>query len=148
MRKKMYWGIVTLIILLLGATAVLLLRDTDTEPEVIYKTDLETTRTPETPIAGFSFDFSVKLPTDAELPKYSEDKLIKLLHKASGELRDMGDEYVTQSRSLMEVAKEADFAKMMDLHRQERELGRVYRLLSSERRERIHDIHQYIGTLK
>ncbi len=51
MRKKMYWGIVTLIILILGVTAVLLLRDTDTEPEVIYKTDVEPARKTETPIA-------------------------------------------------------------------------------------------------
>ncbi len=47
----MYWGITTLVILLVGATAVLLLQDTDTEPEVIYKTDVEPARTPETPIA-------------------------------------------------------------------------------------------------
>jgi len=51
MRKKMYWGIGTLIILLLGVTAVLLLRDTDTDPEVIYKTDVEPARKTETPIA-------------------------------------------------------------------------------------------------
>ena len=51
MSKKMYWGIVTLIILLLGVTAVLLLRDTDTEPEVIYKTDVEPAKNTETPIA-------------------------------------------------------------------------------------------------
>jgi len=51
MRKKMYWGIVTLIILLLGVTAVLLLRDTDTDPEIIYKTDVEPARKTETPIA-------------------------------------------------------------------------------------------------
>ena len=51
MKKKMYWGIVTLIILILGITAVLLLRDTDTEPEVIYKTDVEPARKTETPIA-------------------------------------------------------------------------------------------------
>ncbi|RKU27353.1 hypothetical protein C6497_11425 [Candidatus Poribacteria bacterium] len=51
MRNRKYWGIVTLIILLLGVTAVLLLRDTDTEPEVIYKTDVEPARKTETQIA-------------------------------------------------------------------------------------------------
>ena len=50
MRKKMYWGIGTLILLLIGVTAVLLLRDKDTEPEVIYKTDVEPARKTETPI--------------------------------------------------------------------------------------------------
>ena len=39
MRKKMYWGIATLIILILGAgvAAVLFMYNTDTEPNVIYK---------------------------------------------------------------------------------------------------------------
>ena len=49
-EKENVLGIVTLIILLLGVTAVLLLRDTDTEPEVIYKTDVEPARKTETPI--------------------------------------------------------------------------------------------------
>lgn len=40
MRKKLYWGITTLVVLLLGVNAFLLLRNTDTEPtkpKVIYK---------------------------------------------------------------------------------------------------------------
>ena len=46
MRNKMYWGFCALIILLLGVSAVLLLRDTDidTEPEVVY------TAPPEQPV--------------------------------------------------------------------------------------------------
>ncbi|MYF98756.1 hypothetical protein F4212_06410 [Candidatus Poribacteria bacterium] len=37
MRKKMIWGSAILIILLIGVSAVLLMRNTDTEPEKVYK---------------------------------------------------------------------------------------------------------------
>ena len=37
MRKKLYWGLVILIVLLLGVSAFLLLRNTDTVPKTIYK---------------------------------------------------------------------------------------------------------------
>ena len=44
MRNKMYWGFAALILLLLGVSAVLLLRHTDTELKVVY------TALPEQPI--------------------------------------------------------------------------------------------------
>ncbi|MYF97688.1 hypothetical protein F4212_00925 [Candidatus Poribacteria bacterium] len=41
MKRKHYWGIATLIILLIGASVFLLLRNTDTEPIVVYNGDVE-----------------------------------------------------------------------------------------------------------
>ena len=41
MKKKMIWGITTLIVLLLGVNAFLLLRNTDTEPEKEVHIDVE-----------------------------------------------------------------------------------------------------------
>ncbi len=46
----MYWGILTLIILIIGTGVFLLMRDTDTEPTVIYNYT-EPARATETPIA-------------------------------------------------------------------------------------------------
>ena len=37
MTRRIYWGIATLIILLIGVSAVLLLRNTDTEPVKVYR---------------------------------------------------------------------------------------------------------------
>ena len=36
MTRRVYWGLAFLIILLLGVSAVLLMRDTDTEPKIVY----------------------------------------------------------------------------------------------------------------
>ena len=41
MTRKIYWGIAILIVLLLGVTAVLLTRTTDTEPNPVYRGDRE-----------------------------------------------------------------------------------------------------------
>ena len=41
MTRKMYWGLAILIVLLIGVTAVLLMRTTDTEPKIVYKGDVE-----------------------------------------------------------------------------------------------------------
>ncbi|MCE2400692.1 hypothetical protein J4G08_07350 [Candidatus Poribacteria bacterium] len=106
------------------------------------------------PIAGGHFDFSVKLPTDAELPKYSGDELTKLVYEANSELSKAQRKYETQSRSLVEAAGAVDMStrsgvvKWRDLLKQERELGRVYRLRRAERNERIRRIQQYIDTLE
>ena len=100
------------------------------------------------------FDFSVKLPTDAELPKYSGDELTKLVYEANSELSKAQRKYETQSRSLVEAAGAVDMStrsgvvKWRDLLKQERELGQVYRLRSSERKEQMNRIQQYIDTLE
>ncbi len=41
MKSRMFWGITTLIILLIGVSVVLLMRNTDTEPITVYKVDGE-----------------------------------------------------------------------------------------------------------
>ncbi len=41
MTRKIYWGIAILIVLLIGVSAVLLMRTTDTEPKNVYKGDVE-----------------------------------------------------------------------------------------------------------
>lgn len=41
MKSKMYWGVAILIILLIGVSVFLLMRNTDTEPKVIYRTDVQ-----------------------------------------------------------------------------------------------------------
>jgi len=110
------------------------------ENEVVERSDV--------PITEVSFNFSVKLPTDAELPKYSRDTLTMLLHEANSELWNMQQKYVTQSRSLVEAAEGAGIAKMRDLFKQDSELARAYLLLRSERKERIRRIQQYSDTLE
>ncbi len=41
MNRKVYWGLGVLIILLIGVSIFLLMRNTDTEPIVVYKGDVE-----------------------------------------------------------------------------------------------------------
>ena len=41
MKGRIYWGVVTLIILLIGASVFLLIRNTKTENEIVYKGDIE-----------------------------------------------------------------------------------------------------------
>ena len=40
MKSKMYWGVAILIILLIGVSVFMLMRNTDTDPKVIYKVDV------------------------------------------------------------------------------------------------------------
>ena len=52
MKRKLYWGIATLIIIAITTTIyLLLLRNTDTKPIVIYKTDVEPARRTQTKLA-------------------------------------------------------------------------------------------------
>lgn len=41
MKSKMYWGVAILIVLLIGVSVFMLMRNTDTDPKVIYRTDVE-----------------------------------------------------------------------------------------------------------
>ena len=50
MKKKMIWGVATLIVLLLGVSAFLLLRNTDTESPIIYRGDVEPLEITQTPV--------------------------------------------------------------------------------------------------
>ncbi len=194
MNRKMYWGLGVLILLIIGATVFVVVKDqaemrqlkaelaefekqaaesnkvqhavskTDKKPpdepgfewvrhndhwdKVPISNENEVVEHSDVPITEVSFDFSVKLPTDAELPKYSKDALTMLLHEAGNELGDMQRKYEKQSRSLVEAAQGAGIAKMRVLFKQDSELTRAYILLHSEREERIRRIQQYSDTLE
>ena len=52
MTRRIYWGIATLIILLIGVSAFMLMRNTETEPKIVYKGDTEPSETMQTLSTG------------------------------------------------------------------------------------------------
>lgn len=49
MNRRIYWGVATLIILLIGASVFMLMRNTDTEPIVVYK-DIDPSKVNRQPV--------------------------------------------------------------------------------------------------
>ncbi len=211
MRKKMIWGIAPLIVLLIGVSAVLLMRTTDTQEKTVYidvepskdnpppdepgykwvwhhthwdkvkiSTANEVVEHSDAPITERSdgspqttsvsqpnllvdsdFDFAAKLPTEAELPRYSERELAILVHAALHELSDAQDKYVALTTSLREahhknrndmktgiIDSKSFWEKYRELSYQERKITRAYLLRRSERKEQLDRIQQYRDTLK
>lgn len=80
MQKKMFRGIITLVILIIGACVVLLLRDTDTEPTVIYNYT-EPARATKKPIAE-------KLSKTEKFKDWFEENKATLVSDESEQVKD------------------------------------------------------------
>ena len=72
MKFRIYWGVFILIILLIGGYVFLLMRNTDTEPVKVYKTDIEPT-----------YKSSNKLSETKEFTEWWEDKKAELVSNES-----------------------------------------------------------------
>ena len=77
MKSRIYWGVALLIVLLIGVSVFMLIRNTDTDPKVIYRTDVEPikqteeTEAEDTASVGTETEVAEKsvAPTDATTSK-------------------------------------------------------------------------------
>ncbi len=93
MKSRIYWGIATLIVLLLGVNAFLLLRTTDTEPEKVYidvEPDKPHKRAPDIAIQNFE-----NKPNDGNEYEWHGDHWHRVPNPDSPRLVDMESEKVS-----------------------------------------------------
>ncbi len=205
MNRRIYWGIASLIIIIIGISVFIFTRTTDQEHEIIYnpltpaekaqvdrniqdaidktkdnmpdiadldipKVETETTNknsqqndSIETVNVEnylevlYEFEFSVKLPADNEITKFSKDELTVLVHEADKKISSAYAKYESVSTSIREarhslvndyeagiISRQSYSVASKELDRQDKELNETYRLPILKQQQHSSRIMKYV----